>query len=168
MKCSIDGCTKPLKSRSWCSKHYAKWSKYGDPLAGIEKRDNDAGTIQRGYKIHRVNGKSTPAHVAIVERILGKRLPANAVVHHADRNPLNNDPQNLVVCPNHTYHVLLHQRMDAWDACRKADWRKCWICKKYDDPSNLVIQTKKFDYKTHYHRECNRQYVRQRYKEKHP
>lgn len=33
--CSIGGCDKPVfvKSRGWCSAHYAKWRKYGDPLA---------------------------------------------------------------------------------------------------------------------------------------
>lgn len=32
--CTIDGCDKPvvIKSRGWCSAHYAKWRKYGDPL----------------------------------------------------------------------------------------------------------------------------------------
>lgn len=33
--CSIDACDKPVfvKARGWCSAHYAKWRKFGDPLA---------------------------------------------------------------------------------------------------------------------------------------
>lgn len=33
--CSIADCEKPVfvKIRGWCSAHYAKWRKYGDPLA---------------------------------------------------------------------------------------------------------------------------------------
>ena len=30
--CSIDGCNKPAKSRGWCSKHYTRWKRHGDPL----------------------------------------------------------------------------------------------------------------------------------------
>lgn len=32
--CSIDGCPKPvhIKKRGWCTKHYRRWLKYGDPL----------------------------------------------------------------------------------------------------------------------------------------
>ncbi|MBY6005380.1 HNH endonuclease [Salipiger bermudensis] len=29
--CKIEGCNKPKFGRGWCSKHYAKWRKYGDP-----------------------------------------------------------------------------------------------------------------------------------------
>ena len=29
--CSIDGCEKPVKSRGWCSAHWTRWSRYGDP-----------------------------------------------------------------------------------------------------------------------------------------
>ncbi len=29
--CTIDGCESPLRARGWCSKHYGRWQKYGDP-----------------------------------------------------------------------------------------------------------------------------------------
>ena len=29
--CSIDGCESPVKSRGWCSKHWQRWYKHGDP-----------------------------------------------------------------------------------------------------------------------------------------
>jgi hypothetical protein len=29
--CSVVGCEKPVFGRGWCSAHYAKWRKYGDP-----------------------------------------------------------------------------------------------------------------------------------------
>lgn len=34
--CTINGCDKPVrvKSRGWCSMHYAKWQRHGDPTAG--------------------------------------------------------------------------------------------------------------------------------------
>lgn len=30
--CKIDGCGNPLLARGWCSKHWQRWSKTGDPL----------------------------------------------------------------------------------------------------------------------------------------
>lgn len=30
--CSVEGCGKPIKNRTWCSAHYQKWQAYGDPL----------------------------------------------------------------------------------------------------------------------------------------
>jgi hypothetical protein len=31
-QCSIDGCTKPAKTRTWCALHYRRWRVHGDPL----------------------------------------------------------------------------------------------------------------------------------------
>lgn len=32
--CTIDGCDRPITARGWCTAHYAKWKRLGDPLAG--------------------------------------------------------------------------------------------------------------------------------------
>lgn len=32
--CLIDGCTNNAQSRGWCSKHYTRWLRHGDPLGG--------------------------------------------------------------------------------------------------------------------------------------
>lgn len=102
-------------------------------------RQRGTGSIRLGYMAHTVNGVTKADHVAIAERALGKPLPPGAVVHHADGNKLNNAPTNLVICPSVSYHRLVHRRMDAMDACGHPDWRKCWICKRYDAPTNLYI-----------------------------
>jgi hypothetical protein len=78
-------------------------------------------------------------HILIAEAAMGKLLPISAVVHHTDEKKGRIDPRGLVICPDDNYHRLLHMRSRALAACGNADWRKCKICKNYDDPKNLRI-----------------------------
>lgn len=103
-----------------------------------------------GHIIVKHNGKRIRKHVLIVEEILGKKLPINAIVHHMDSNPANNEHTNLVVCPSDAYHQLLHQRIRAFNASGNANYRKCTICQKYDDPMNNMYFTRK----QAHHRQC--------------
>lgn len=36
--CSFDGCDKPVKARGFCSTHWARWRKYGDPTIVRSRR----------------------------------------------------------------------------------------------------------------------------------
>ena len=82
-------------------------------------------------------------HVIIAERILGKALPKGVQVHHVDSNGLNNAHSNLVICPDQSYHSLLHARTEAITACGNPNWRKCCHCKSWDDPANLAFWKRK-------------------------
>lgn len=94
-------------------------------------------------------------HVLIAEAALGKVLPPKAVIHHTDEQHGTVDPLGIVICPDDAYHKLLHIRSRALRESGNANWRKCWVCKRYDDPRNLRIN------KAHvYHQECNK--LRQR------
>lgn len=97
-------------------------------------------------------------HILIVERAMGKPLPLGAEAHHVNEIPNDNRNSNLVVCQNHAYHILLHQRRRALQACGHAAWRKCRFCKKYDDPVNLHIWRKTVE-----HAHCARPNNRKRY-----
>lgn len=33
--CSINGCEKAVLARGWCSTHYSRWNKHGDPLTSM-------------------------------------------------------------------------------------------------------------------------------------
>lgn len=115
---------------------------------------------QRGYIFE---------HIVVTERILGKFLPPGAVVHHVDENKQNNFPSNLVICQNETYHQLIHQRKRALRESGHPHYKWCGLCKKWDDPTNMVVHKhgKKSD--TAEHRECINKYQRlllQKQKEK--
>lgn len=98
-------------------------------------------------------------HILVAEKALGKLLPLGAVVHHHNKNRADNKTRgNLVVCQDRAYHLLVHQRMDALEACGHAGWRKCWICQRYDEPSKLYIKDHAI-----YHRQCaNQRYLERR------
>jgi len=90
-------------------------------------------------------------HILIAEKALGKPLPPKAVVHH-------HTPEEIAVCQDQGYHLLLHQRKRALEACGHAAWRKCPYCKKYDVPENLIPM----GHNGFVHRECRINYHRQR------
>ena len=95
-------------------------------------------------------------HILIAEKALGKPLPKGAEVHHYGKR---NDNTKLVICQDHAYHMLLHRRMRAIEACGYASWRKCLFCKQYDKPENLHI-----DSHNAYHVACNAVYMKAYYK----
>lgn len=45
-RCSIDGCDKPMLARGWCSKHWTRWQRHGDPLGGGTPKD---GSVRRYF-----------------------------------------------------------------------------------------------------------------------
>jgi hypothetical protein len=97
-------------------------------------------------------------HLIVVCRVLGRKLPLKAEVHHVDEDKTHNVGGNLVLCPDRAYHMLLHQRTRALDACGNASWRTCTGCQVYDDPANLRCQRKQA-----WHPECRSAYNRERW-----
>lgn len=89
------------------------------------------------YKGKKYNGVRKMGHVLVAEKALGRELKGTEEVHHWNENKQDNRPSNLVICPDRAYHLLLHQRTRAFDACGHADWLKCRECKTYDDPKNM-------------------------------
>ena len=104
--------------------------------------------LTRGHPKTRKNPKTGKGynyiseHILIAENALGKFLPLGVVVHHYT-------PEQLVICQDQAYHMLLHRCQRAYEACGHANWRKCWICKQWDDPVKLNISRKDT-----YHKDC--------------
>lgn len=109
------------------------------------------------------DGRQVNRAVAIVEQVLGKRLPAGAIVHHADGDESNDANSNLVVCKDQAYHMLLHKRSKAYDVTGFADSLYCRICKEWDHPANIRTYFYKGGKGNSYtvHPSCNAENVKQ-------
>ncbi len=90
-----------------------------------------------GPKYAKESGRNK--HVIVAEKALGKPLPTGAQVHHVDGDGMNYSNANLVICEDNAYHKLLHSRQRALRECGNPDFRRCWACKTWDDPANLII-----------------------------
>lgn len=160
--CSVEGCGRKLYGRGWCNMHWQRWYHKGDPMA-MRQAENGVGTINAsGYRSFSIGGRQHLEHVMVAEKALGHALPPKAEVHHVNEDKLDNRPGNLVICPNRAYHMLLHQRARALDACGHADWLKCSYCGKYDDPRNLAPRK---DVGSRTHSQCARDYAKRRSQE---
>lgn len=141
--CTVPGCSKPSRYSLICQMHQRRMKRnghYGRQHRPDRRADGDGGITAAGYVIHNNGGNRRYEHILIAERILGRRLPDGAQIHHVDGNPSNNANSNLVICPDDAYHKLLHRRQRAMDSCGNPNWEKCTYCKSWDDPLNMSIR----------------------------
>ncbi len=83
-----------------------------------------------GYAVHK---KDTLVHRTVAEHALGRKLQGTERVHHIDYNKLNNQRSNLVICPDDSYHFLLHARQDCLnDGFSPDTHRFCTYHKQYE------------------------------------
>lgn len=174
--CAVEGCERPHLAKGYCSLHWERMNKHGrldvlikrkrkvralteeeqtillgrinKPMKGIKSNYARLSIGKRGNNVEKRR------HVLLAEKALGHSLPQGAAVHHLDGNSLNNTPQNLLVCPNHAYHMLIEARTRAYEACGHADWAKCQYCKQYDDPKNMYIRPNRKGHPRGWHHPC--------------
>lgn len=155
LKCVVEGCFRTnIRARGLCNAHY-QLARNSSLLEDYASKIKHVGHIaQSGY--HRIGDKIT--HITIVEKALGRPIPQGAEIHHVNGIRHDNDSQwNLVLCPNHAYHMLLERRTKALEACGNANFVRCQHCKRYDDISNGIY----FDNRgTIYHTKCHSEYTR--------
>lgn len=166
--CAVEGCGKKQEKRGYCDKHYRRIQRKGT----LELERQPSGSHYKtgeGYFMQRHNGKARLVHVLIAEKALGKPLPEGAEVHHVNRIRDDNRNENLVICPDRAYHMLLHYRQKALDACGNPNWMPCRHCREYDDPSNGTVtrvnmRGRSKTVAVFYHKECASAYQRDRKK----
>ena len=56
-------------------------------------------------------------HRIVAEKVLGRRLGPNDVVHHIDGDKTNNTPDNLRVEPRGIHSIVTHPRRRGLDGC---------------------------------------------------
>lgn len=113
--CSVDGCDGEHCAQGFCTKHYQRWRKFGDPLVVIgkgfhdprplwvrfwERVDRSGGldtcwpwtaTLSKGYgRITNDEGKVTQAHRIVAEWALGPPSAGMHACHHCDNRPCCN------------------------------------------------------------------------------
>ena len=93
-------CGKPTFARGFCSAHYERFKRHGDPLGGRTRNGAGAEFIQAaiesatdehivwpypltamGYGVATVNGKLVYAHIAVAEAVYGPGPSGTAVAH---------------------------------------------------------------------------------------
>jgi hypothetical protein len=93
--CKVEGCDRIVTGWDYCSTHYQRFKRYGDPLM-LKNAPRGSGYVDEGgYRRHRVNGKMVMEHRLVMERHLGRPLGSHETVHHKNGDRLDNRVENL-------------------------------------------------------------------------
>jgi hypothetical protein len=111
------------------------------------------------------SGKVRREHILIAERVLGRALPRNAVVHHVDEVRHNNANCNLAILQRDD-HLELHRKMRV-RARGGNPWtdRLCSMCKQPRNSSLFYWRSNPTGGKAIYEQrciDCSRDYERRR------
>ncbi len=130
-----------------------RWSPYSKFTVRQQKVYRGMGG---GEPYHRmtINGVRKRTHIWMAERALGRVIKRPLCVHHMNEDHKSSAPVGLVICPDQGYHMLLHVRQRALDACGNANWLPCLFCKTYDAPENMVVSKSGA-----YHKPCRLDYL---------
>jgi len=98
-------------------------------------------------------------HIIIAEKMLGRELLDNEVVHHINGDKADNSVGNLKICSSKAEHMKIHEIERATAATGDNTMRKCKFCKKWDSLSNLFRSNNKAG---NYHKKCHAVYEKER------
>lgn len=68
-------------------------------------------------------------HRVLAEKVLGRKLSYNEVIHHIDENPLNNDLDNLMLITRQAHgklHKFLRGQRVIWEKSQNENLVNCW------------------------------------------
>lgn len=150
----------------------------GQPYRFISGHNGRRGKIQpiltaQGYRLVSSHGHPRAMkncfyvfeHLIVVEKALGHYLEKPHEVHHVNEIKHDNRNENLVICEDRKYHLLLHTRAEAYRATGDAHSRKCVFCYEWVLPNDPNVRWRKYTTGSPRvaHRFCENNYVNQRY-----
>lgn len=91
-------------------------------------------------------------HIMVAEKVFGKPLPKEAVIHHHTET-------QLVICENQGYHMFLHQRARALAECGHPDWIRCSFCGVWGPKTDFYLYPNRNE---GYHSKCHSEDLRRR------
>lgn len=158
-ECSIEGCTSSVHGRSWCSKHYQRWQRYGDPLGGGERFSTSAESFaartervgdclewtgtrnEEGYGFLRHGGKVTPAHRYAWEQSNGP-IPTGMQIDHRCRNHSCCRVEHLRLATNKQNHEHRDVSILNTSGYRGVHWRKDtekWVARVKHNGKRIIV-----------------------------
>lgn len=122
--CIIEGCGKPHATRGWCSAHYSRWKRHGDPLHVFASRTGPNATNWQGTAItysaaHLRVRKATECQAcgSIRERLeaaLRHNVPPDRLLQ-STQGPYSPEPSDYT-----TLCITCHRRYDSPKAATRA------------------------------------------------
>lgn len=120
--CTIQNCQKELRAKGFCTMHWYRWNKFGDPAfktsrvprqaviegdtaripLGVDGRlgwavvDAEFASLDKYFWSITTTGyaRTTSKNITLHSMVIGK-APTGMVIDHIDRNPMNNRKSNL-------------------------------------------------------------------------
>src|SRR6266487_1010737 len=85
----------------------------------------------------RAHNRRVKEHILVAERALGSFLPEPACVHHWNSNRQDNRPENLLICENQSYHMLIEVRAKRLRDTGNLNLRRCSRCRRIKELSQF-------------------------------
>ncbi len=122
--CSVKDCNNPKFKKGWCTKHYYRWKRHGDPEVTLTREYRPKGMSKteivnwhlkratpcengcliancsldaHGYPSLSIGGKNYSLHRAVIEVTSGKVPDRNEVVRHTCDTPRCINPAHLIL-----------------------------------------------------------------------